>query len=1348
MLGQVRISSENNTILIGEGCTNGASPMTIEIEEQLSGDFTDAANVVYSIVLPLGFTFEGSANDISINYVLASGTASTECALSTKGFTNSNSKFSFTYSCLGTSVEVGKFILSNIIIRCNTVGASGYILRGSSTALTNAIQNGNPYYDEIVGTNPPAQSHPDLRSHGFLTSIVTNTQWLSLYYYNSYPYTYSYGGFQNFYPNSPVFNLCSSLNTKIFAYLNPAAPPGSRLYLMSGTTVVEDTNALNVLIYSMPHTKNTLENYHIEYENTSGCRFRAAGEIDIQHMEAPKPATYNPIKDQYEDTVFAKFQPSVNISSYLQYTGMDASKYSVYSMGGSGVEFVGAAGYNFTPQLAQTGPNTIIYNARVNSNGCQTTFLLHKKLTVYDPSEVPPSWIVITNGKSAPFCENEGDIEFKIVAPPGRYIRYFTMYGLSATRPYVSYFGPYPLLDRTESDVYRANTQELKNSNRVVRITAYFSSQDRTINDQYALGTISVFPKYDIKLLGLPAPYNGDTLALCPSSKDTIIVQFLPENGFLGLSKLKLPSDSIINNNLGISVNGNSYIRKIVPADIFKTIAKSDYNFRLKILYRYPSNANSQLCPDSIVRVIRFFKPVDVSYTRIKPSDSQFCQSDTLEFQINNYNVADKYIWNLGKNSASIIDSNNIFRHVYRDPGKYILNFKTDISALPPYTCNNEIIDTLKIGSTPITSFEVYKNFINTNADFHSTSSIPINIDAPSDTIIKWMWQFDDGTSPITCTDPDTAHRYISTRKTPYAVTHKVEAGWGCVDSITRYVPAFPIKAPGIFAPSIDTFAVADLNGWYHSGDYFPGQTTSSWQNRLPPDSSYFITPPRNQVPTPIIPAKYGVSWITTGNANDSTATYLRNEKSYLESPVFQLDNLSLPMVSLETFQNFDNLFDGAALQYAFCDSVDFGKEKWYTLGNNTSGLNWYNSATILGDPGGPEVYGDNKYFGWTNDTLSNWQTSAYPLQAVKDSMDLRGYKHVRFRVVLGTNNDNTPLLDKTFQGFAFDNFFVGQRNRKVLIEEFVNLNNQDNGSVNTIVNSDPQALNIKYFVGYAGSDAVNDMNRADPSARAYTYGFNKVQRAILDGQVFENEPFSKWGIREYSKQTLKTSDFRIVPSVTQVGGTLQVSATINRNTGSNALVNERFIVHMAVLSNHTTIPNVLRKMLPTAAGTFYNAHDWNAPLTLSHTYQPIQALANVQDFRIVVFIQKHTTHEILQAEAVDYSLANPTTNPLIPVFDPSITQGQVIRAINQEIPLAVIYPHPVARDLQLEFSTPIAVEVRYSVRNSMGVELMRGSFAPGNDLYDISNLELPSGYYTLLLNSENDSETINFIKQ
>jgi hypothetical protein len=189
-------------------------------------------------------------------------------------------------------------------------------------------------------------------------------------------------------------------------------------------------------------------------------------------------------------------------------------------------------------------------------------------------------------------------------------------------------------------------------------------------------------------------------------------------------------------------------------------------------------------------------------------------------------------------------------------------------------------------------------------------------------------------------------------------------------------------------------------------------------------------------------------------------------------------------MISIDYFSDLEKNVDGVVLQYSTNGGLD-----WVVLGNNANGINWYNGTTILGKPGGQANLGS---LGWT-DKQSEWKNARFNL----DQIPVGNRSQVRLRIAFGTNDGNAS--GATYDGFAFDNVFVGEKPRNVLVENFTNYNATNFTSTNNYLTNlysteyvnrkkQPDFRLIEYHLNYPATDSIYQVNPEHNDARSFMY--------------------------------------------------------------------------------------------------------------------------------------------------------------------------------------------------------------------------------------------------------------------
>jgi hypothetical protein len=1011
-------------------------------------------------------------------------------------------------------------------------------------------------------------------------------------------------------------------------------------------------------------------------------------------------------------------------------------------------------------------PATYFVSYRIYYNGCKSPWIdISNKIKVFDGSGALPYFIQPVT--SVPICQNTTVFAFDVLSNCPN--------GCTLTPTYKS---GTPTAISNPQYVQYWYAQDSYNQLYKYRFTINPSYVDPTkfsipiaVDDPcYAVGINGYIPiqiNTNLSIYGTPTPV-GSNVSICSASLDTMFMQGGPGGGYFRIYKSSpaAPAKVLVATtpfpSLGGATGSDLYpqyrnagqdqsLQKIIPYELFSNVnyANSDPTVTFRVVYIY-SKFTSGACSDSTIINLNFLTPNTTDYSIIAPNSvattplTTYCYGDTLNLAI--VGAPGNYTWYLSDGYIKQTTATK-FSYLFGSPGVYTIRLKSSATALSPGQCSNDVIRSIRVGAKPTANFDVFNNFAvqpPAPAKFKDLSGLKTpnlyakNIPAmQQDTINRWKWDFGDNIIGTNTKHGDTLHSYNATTYNPYKVIFTATSGWGCKDSITRYIPAFPVYTPTDILPYTQDFnSVASANGFYQSGQYLLANTVSSWVNQ----------PAVGKVIKSSDPC-----WITSkAETKPDTTGYFNNEHSWIESPCLDLSTISLPMVSMDTWSQTDKLFDGATVQYTLCDSA-FGKEKWVTLGDANSGLNWYNTNIIISSPGGTPALGTNLY-GWTGtDNKKGWNNSAFSLSAAKDSAKKYNVPYIRIRVGFSSNNDNTP--GETFDGFAFDNFFVGQRNRNILIEEFCDYNHTESGFETAPFNKNPQLIRMQYHTRYmALDDEINNQNIGETGARNLLYGVSALPRAAVDGYYSndtENPFFGGIGKQNYDRRLLQTSPFTIqfnTPTVS--GNALNFSVNMIRDTklgNKGPFTLQVAVLEDLVLANGKSFSNVFRKFLPYAAGEHVDMDDWqtgsaNAKI-LNRSFTPFAALTPRNDsdtsLILVAFIQDETTSEIYQSEAyyLKYGVVKSLTKIPLPQ-----------RISKAEIGIS-LYPNPAQTELTVKFDQGAAVEnYVYHVVDAYGQILLNGNIAQDSQEANIAGIQnLPVGVYQLQLQSNTSSQTSTF---
>ncbi|KOY85928.1 hypothetical protein AD998_07025 [bacterium 336/3] len=625
--------------------------------------------------------------------------------------------------------------------------------------------------------------------------------------------------------------------------------------------------------------------------------------------------------------------------------------------------------------------------------------------------------------------------------------------------------------------------------------------------------------------------------------------------------------------------------------------------------------------------------------------------------------------------------------------------------------CSSTFIRNVRIGAIPVAGFNPSRFCQGDMVQFISTSTI-----APTDSIARVIWRFGDGVSQVIdiystnpALSPNTEYQYSAPGE--YEAELTTISTLGCTNTIKKQIFIFPNVTVTPTTPYNENFE-ASSGGWLPNGVTGGVSKLYSWTHR-----------PTNGVKMPL--SNSSRAWVA--RMADSTK-YMNNEQSYVESPCFNISTLQRPMLQMRIFYDTDQGGDGAVVQVSKDDGIT-----WNILGSVGEGVEWYNTSGIAGLPGGQGLKG------WSGRTMNNWVYARYPLDIY------RGESKLRFRVAFGSNADNvTPA---PFDGFAFDEVFIGERNRKVLIEHFTNSSDATSNSENEAVNNfsgvvNGEAVHIQYHTSFPGTDPMNADNTADPSARALYYGVTQVPRTSLDGTLRNNpSQFSVWGQAAYNQRVLLQSPFDIkVTYPTNPAELLNVSAEINAlSRVDSSLIVQIVVVEKEIDGSAFTgvnlgslkFKNVVKRMLPDAAGTRVN-QVWIPParVVVNQSWNPV----NVYDknkLGIVVYLQNEINKQVYQSFYSDVS-----TRP-----------SGITSLPNNLVQNFTLYPNPTKDKIIVGFEGVTATEnYQIYIYDQLGRMCKEATLQSGNQGVVVNVENLADGMYVLKLqNSQGDMITRKF---
>jgi hypothetical protein len=547
-----------------------------------------------------------------------------------------------------------------------------------------------------------------------------------------------------------------------------------------------------------------------------------------------------------------------------------------------------------------------------------------------------------------------------------------------------------------------------------------------------------------------------------------------------------------------------------------------------------------------------------------------------------------------------------------------------------------------------------------------------------------------------------------------FNVTLSVDTNDGCHGDSTKQVFILPTKV----VQPIPTNAY--LENFDAPGHGWQAQSIDSLRP-LDPVSWLWGTPNGLTINS----AKSGSNAWWTGKHSptspDSTS-YYPNEKTAVNGPCFDISLLDRPMIALNYWVDTQTDFDGAVLQY----SID-GGDSWFNIGTPLQGIDWYSKDLIISNPGQQPV-GLGPY-GWTGQS-GQWLNARANLDGIPGSR-----KQVRLRIAFGSDATTPPAAG--FNGFAFDDVFVGNKSRNVLIEHFTNSTQLASTRADAALDklyADQIALHgisdfsdIRYHVSYPDPDQLNQDNPADPAARALFYGVTQPPFTIMDGRldaIFTGD-YNDINTVEVDRRALTDPGFDLALTSSSNGNKITVQLDITALAAFNSpLIAQVALVEKTVGSSK----KILRKQLFGSDGETININ-WAAgdlKTVLRTDLEITVPITNPSQLMLIAYVQakNNSTREIYQSLAV---ASPPVTGATIVGIVEPISSFSM-----EEIQL---YPNPVNGVFHFGLPDNFPSGHTWSIADQRGIGVLSGDFTGavgGQKAVDVTGL--PNGVYFVII--------------
>jgi nucleoside phosphorylase len=668
-------------------------------------------------------------------------------------------------------------------------------------------------------------------------------------------------------------------------------------------------------------------------------------------------------------------------------------------------------------------------------------------------------------------------------------------------------------------------------------------------------------------------------------------------------------------------------------------------------------------------------------------------KTDSIRF-VNNTTSADSvnsWLWTFSDIGGTDLSSKKTPAYIFKTGGQHLVT----LTATTINDCSVKKDLTVDLGIKP------EADFYWTNECFVPNDSVFLFDKTVSSTpVISQSWNFFDGAPLKTQKNVSYPKREVGALTVQYIVKTNYA---NCYDTVTRNIyirPNIILTADGYF----ESFEAGE-GGWSRGSE-----ADNNWS---------FGTPDRSTINTAASGEK---AWYTAFDIADEPV-----ESSSVISPCFDFTTISRPMIGIKLWRYFDRNRNGASLQYRI---GDIGS--WQLVGLVDEGINWYNSFNIMGKPG------DNP-IGWTTTGSPDikWIEAKHTLDGIQ------GKKDVKFRIAFGSPGEN-----QYNEGMAFDDIFIGEKTRNVLLEHFANTSSGKSSEATAMIDKitrdyDADIINVQYHTNFPGIDSFYLENPGDVSARILFYGLTRAPYSFVDGgtneayaNIFPYNTTNADGSlvqidpNDVTRRSLISPAFDINIDPSNVsGGVLSVSGQI---TALQDMDKSNLTLYIAVVdklvdssytgaSGESKFHNVFRKFVPDAGGinlkkTWIKGDVFSIPEQI----WVIQETLNNSDIEVIAFIQNSVTKELYQA-----------TSLIEPDVIVSIEKPRKADQID-----FALYPNPAEARLTIRFGEMLKSETDIFIYDYSGAIVRTFKAGSGQTEFTIDDLGLRDGIYLIRISS------------
>ena len=706
------------------------------------------------------------------------------------------------------------------------------------------------------------------------------------------------------------------------------------------------------------------------------------------------------------------------------------------------------------------------------------------------------------------------------------------------------------------------------------------------------------------------------------------------------------PKDGFVNNKFSASF----YTNKLIDNGYLKYGEPKNVIFELESYYLCKKNITSTIVIHETPRT--GIKVPDICFNDQKPIIIYDTTASLVHDTIN------KWIWDFGDRTIdTILVYSDTISHNYSGTGQKTIKLKQETNYCPGISADV----TINLGLKPTSEFSWVDECAGRDNAKKLIQFTDKSTEPDLDPIKNRYWRVvtENGTPQDWISTNNTTQSISFNESGDYKVQLKVVTKNNCIDTTTKIFHLRPWVTLADDMPYSENFENGN-NGWYPS---LSGSIDNTiWKLG---ESETFGTPEGERK-----------VWYTE-NAG------LYNINASVTGPCMDFSWIKKPMIKLNIKKSMLQGYDGAVLQYNTTDTI------WNNLGAVSEGINWYNSNSIEGQPG-------NTFVGWTGTNTENEYVSA-----MLNLDNLKSLPYVRLRMAYGKKNSGA-------QGVAFDNVWIGNRSKVLMVEGFTSssLTDDPGNSLNSYNGFD--MLEMRY---HTEGDDFYEQYSSGPNARSLYYKLSEFPAYIADGRIVYVQNSDT-----LSKKILQASKFDIVLKTERNNAGIALKATITPLTTIDA---EAINLHVAVVEDSATIVgskvvyrNVVRKLLPDPSGT--RITQWQTGVAQEYDFSWLYyAGINPDKVKIIAFIQDSKTKEIYQA-ATDDAVFNKTG----------------VNEINT-LPGAIsLYPNPANNYVYLLLNQASQKQCAVQVFNNMGMLVDRANISPLSQMMQLNTQNYKNGVY------------------